>query len=142
MAIWKRSSSATSRDANPVARKRKWVESALVFGPMNKYRFETPCSFLARRLHQITEPQPHVRPHERAGCCARESLNFETTTAAAAARSLSIYAYVQIFLPLDSRTKGVVGGRGGRREKTSLTRFEAFEGGRERFNSGCSFRNK
>lgn len=128
MAIWKRSSSATSRDANPVARKRKWVESALVFGPMNKYRFETPCSFLARRLHQITEPQPHVRPHERAGCCARESLNFETTTTTAAARSLSIYAYVQIFLPLDSRTKGVVGGRRGEEGKDEFNSFRSVRG--------------
>lgn len=114
-------------DANPVAKKRnaKWAERrALVFWGEGWTNIDStfPDAVERRRflpsflgtMQQITEPQPHVRPQREEACCERV-VEFRDDDDDG---SFSIYAYVQIFLPLDSRTKGV--GRGRKDEETRV----------------------
>ena len=135
----RKQASRQALDANPVAKKRnaKWAlrepRSRLSGRGLNKYRFDVSrrggVSFLAKR-NDAPDYTSRSRTCVRCRALLRESRSISRQRWRR--RLFSIYAYVQIFFPLDSRTKGE-----GRKDE-SLTRFEALENeGRFRFT--CSY---
>lgn len=133
MVIWKRSSATslakTSIAPSMLIRSRRSVTQSGLRGALSSFgaraeqisirRFQTrwngAVSFLPS-LERCSRLQNRSRTCVRIGreeaCCERV-VEFRDDDG-----SFSIYAYVQIFLPLDSRTKGV--GRGRKDEETRV----------------------